>query len=493
MTRDPLTDDQKRAAASLKPRIFVESAPGSGKTTVAAERFGVLRLQHHRSDTRGIVAVSYARTAAAELRMRIERRWGDRIIRSPNRVATMDGLHRSVVDFLLQTQRVCWPGSPKLTVIDSWARQRGAVRVSPTGRFSQRWELALNGSDLAIECRRVDTSCFGMPYTARSDYEAALLAGTCTHDEIRQLVGVALGRPDLRNDIREMFSRSVVHLIIDEAFDINGLDAVLVRQFLEAGVDTTFVGDPWQALYEWRGARPDMVHNLLSDYSFASLPMLQSFRFKTTTTTTLAARLRQRLPVGLDAGNSNADVVLASSWEHLLNAGPDVIPLSFGQLDCQTDASLALLLDEIVRARLRQRALGVRESLHCLRLDSPPVLQRASSMLRDSSIPITDVMDELRVATKVGGERRPSLPASRIASRLERLARLREWTLSQAAHIPGLSFHQAKGREWKRVDVALDLNARAVLASGLDETDEEHRKLYVALTRGSHETRLRIL
>ena len=491
----PLTDDQKRVVASQAPLIFVESVPGSGKTTVAAERFGVLRHARQGVDPRGVIAVSFARSAVAELRGQIHAKWGSRTAARPNMVSTMDGLHRSVVEFLLRTERIHWPGGivrPRL--IDSWARQRGASRISVTGPRNQRWELALNGITLAVDYRPVDAPCWGMSYANRSHYTDSLREGVCTHDEIRQIVGLALGRPELRDTIGDYLSRSVAHVIVDEAFDLNGLDALFVRRAVESGVGVTLVGDPWQALYEWRGARPDMVYQLLQDYSFQTLPMHTSFRFKTAQTRDLAACLRVGQGVTIAASTGATDVVLASEWEHLQAAGSDVIPLSFGQLDCQTDASITLVLDEVARARLGKGALNVAEALRCLRRDGEyPDLARALSMLRDRSVAVEDVMEELRYATKVDGRRRPSLPGARVASRLARLALLREWLAVDRQYVEGLSFHQAKGRQWSRVDVVLDATAREIVTTGLDGTKEHHRKLYVALTRASESMQLRTI
>jgi DNA helicase-2/ATP-dependent DNA helicase PcrA len=493
MPRHRLTDEQKQVAASRAPRLFVESVPGSGKTTVAAERFGVLRHAHNCTTPRAIVAVSFARSAVIELHDRVGRRWGSRTTAVPNAITTMDGLHRSVVEFLLRTQRLRWPGGtvrPRL--IDSWARQRGATRISVTGPRNQRWELGLKGDNLALAYRAVDAPCWGMMYAKRADFVESLADGVCTHDEIRQIVGLALGRADLRDAIDEYLARSFAHLIVDEAFDLNGLDALLVRRVVESGVGVTLVGDPWQALYEWRGARPDMVHQLLHDYSFETLPMHTSFRFKTSDTMNLARDLRHGQGVVLPATTGDADVVLASEWEHLVAAGDDVIPLSFGQFDCQTDAAVTLLLDEVARARLGKGALNLPEAHRCLRRD-PEVLGVADvlELLRDPSVGITAVMTALREATKVQGQRRPSLPAARVVSRCDRLTLLRQWLTVDGRYVPGLSFHQAKGREWGRVDVALGATARAALGAGLDGTKEDHRKLYVALTRGSTSTRVR--
>ncbi len=185
--------------ASTAALLFVESVPGSGKTTVAAERFGVLRHTRYADDPRGVVAVSFARSAVAELRGRIMRRWGVRTIARPNHVTTMDGLHRQLVEFLLRTGRIQWPGGiVRPTILDSWARQRGATRISDRGPRNQRWELALHGERLGIDYRVVSLPCWGMSYGKKQDYVNSLVEGVCTHDEIRQLVGLALGRNDLR-------------------------------------------------------------------------------------------------------------------------------------------------------------------------------------------------------------------------------------------------------------------------------------------------------
>jgi DNA helicase II / ATP-dependent DNA helicase PcrA len=155
---------------------------------------------------------------------------------------------------------------------------------------------------------------------------------------------------------------------------------------------------------------------------------------------------------------------------------------------------MTLLLDEVTRARLGDSALNVSEALRCLRRGADSLdLTAVMGMLRDATVAVQDVMHELRDAAKVQEERRPSLPAARVESRLGRLTLLREWFTADRPYIAGLSFHQAKGREWAHVDVALDASGRGVVATGLDGANEEHRKLYVALTRGSHGTRLRAI
>lgn len=407
----------------------------------------------------------------------------------------MDGLHRCVVEFMLLTNLITWPGEVRRPqVIDSWARQRGAARVRPAGQQKQRWELGLNGTTLAAAYRPVDRPCWGMPHKNRDDWVQNLVEGICTHDEIRQIVGLALGNPGLRAEIDAHLARTYHHLIVDEAFDLDGLDSLLVRRCIESGMGVTLVGDPWQALYEWRGARPDMVHKLLTDYGFDRYPVPDSFRFKTPETVELARSLRARDPVAIPRATSKPDVVIAAEWDHIPASGPDTIPVSFGRLDCQADASIALVLDVVTQARLGITALGQMEAARCLRRVPDTIdLGAPLRQLRDPSVPLGDVMETLREATKVDGKRKPALPAKRRQSRLARLELLRRWLLNESSYIPGLTFHQAKGKEWPHVHIALDGQSQAALAQGLDPRNEDHRKIYVGATRGIFSTQLRPL
>ncbi len=496
MSRPKLSDEQLNALLNASQLSFIKSAPGSGKTTVAVERFGV--LHHARTncrDPRGIILVSFARSAAKELSVRTAIRWGTRTLNPPNRVTTMDGLHRRVVEFLLLTSLVTWPGAIKRPqLIDSWVRQRGAMRVSPGGQQNQRWEFGINGTILTPKYRPVERSCWGMPYKHLDDWVQNLKDGICTHDEIRQIVGLALRKPALQDGVDTYLARTYHHLIVDEVFDLNDLDALLLRRCIEAGMGVTLVGDPWQTLYEWRGARPDMVHKLLKDYPFDEYPLAKSFRFKTDESMELARSLRAREPVTIPSATRQPDVVIATEWDHIHAAGSDAIPLSFGQFDCQTDAAIALLLNAVTQARLGVAALGQAEAARCLRRE-PEATDLAVPLerLRDAAVPLEDVMEALRVATKVGGQRKPALPAERRPDRLNRLDLLRQWLLTENSYVPGLTCHQAKGKEWPCVHLALDRKPRIALAEGLDPKYEDHRKIYVGSTRGIMTTQLRPL
>ena len=51
-------------------------------------------------------------------------------------------------------------------------------------------------------------------------------------------------------------------LIVDEIFDGNLVELQIVAISAAVGVPTTIIGAPWQALYAFRGTRPDMIPHL---------------------------------------------------------------------------------------------------------------------------------------------------------------------------------------------------------------------------------------
>jgi DNA helicase-2/ATP-dependent DNA helicase PcrA len=88
-----------------------------------------------------------------------------------------------------------------------------------------------------------------------------------------------------------------------------------------------------------------------------------------------------------------------------------------------------------------------------------------------------------------GGRNIPSLAADQEQRRVEALVALSR-RLGKSRLVPGLTVHQAKGREWPNVTVHLRAAQVARLASGLEEGRAGDRELYVALTRAKESVRL---
>lgn len=482
-----LTDAQVLAAAAPDRLVNIISAPGSGKTTIAAERYGYLRYQA--SDLRGVLGLTFNRAAATELRERINRRWGANCIRPAHRVITFDHLHVDILTHLLSEGQLTWPrGITTLEVCDDY-RGLAGFRFLKDGGY-KRFASVDNNRFVVSGSQKVGTPCMGIG--SKRDHQAVLNSGIVSHEDVRSILHMAMRIEEIRKVSADWLSANYRAVIIDEVYDADDLDLYAAYLAAEAGLSLTLIGDPWQTLYKWRGAKPEVVNTLLDHTSdqFIAYEQPESFRFVGEQMPLLAAKLRAGIGVDLPPiDSSDVDVALARNWTQLWTVGDNVLPLAFRTVNNATDAAMNLLLDVVTRTRLGTRSYGREGAIMKLGLDREIFQARQDQAF----MPIVEslrtgkdkaqVLDDLRETIKSLGARKPSKLSEKkendVRLQLAQLAaRLRQTTV-----IPGLTVFQAKGREWERVGVALYRSQIETLKSGLRELEEEHCIIYVAITR----------
>lgn len=488
MTR--LTGDQLRCAGSRAPSLFLEAAPGSGKTTVAAHRFALQRYARAMPpDQRGVVAVSFTRAATQELRVRVQRQWGRAAVRLPHRVITLDTLICDLVHVLLANELLRWPGGHKvLDVRDTWNALVSTSYVKrSTTVFVADYTVTV-GSVRTAE-RATNPSVTGVQTMMRE--------GICTHAEVRIALEHAVAQPVQRAALVAHLRGTIRALIVDEVFDANELDLEVVQMARDADIDVTLIGDPWQALYRFRGARPDLVPELVETNSMATLPLTESFRWRSKAQGDLARQLRDGEPTTIDVvgpGDGKPDVVLATRWADLWDVDVRVLPLAFGAAKGNIEeAGATLLLDFATRTLLGVGAVYTADALSTLRITDPLAIDRL-----DAGWPA--VIEALRRPGAAGPKAGYGALVDLIATESDetfrpvrgnytkRLAWLRERLELDGGLVLGLSVHQAKGREWNTVGVALKPSHLEHLSNGLSHTETTHRELYVACTRARFRT-----
>jgi len=492
----PMTGEQLRAATTREPMCYVKAGPGSGKTYLATEAFGFLRYDRYRDDRRGILGVTFARSARAELEGRVARRWGSRAVAWPNSVSTFDELHRQILRCLVSQGHIAWPsGTFPTKVDDTWQDHPGATR-SP-GR-KPRYFLTLDQEGTIAEARTTVDRVAPKPcFTGPTKLWGAVRDGYCTHAEVRNVLGAALtpgAHPAFVAAATQCLAESYCHIIVDESFDMNVLDAAVIETAIAAGISITLVGDPWQSLYEFRGASPDRVHDLLNGHQFHQIDMPGDRRYQTTEMKGLARRLfdERPFPVTAASDGDEFDIVLAHDWNTLWNEDRiNVLPIGRPSgLDSSELANcFVLLLNEITRSYFGQDAAGVVEARRKLGIENcEGMIEPALAALRDQSAHIDDVWAALDAGLNANGSNWKK-QGKRASAYMQRL---RDLCLSAEAPVMGLTIHQSKGLEWDRV---LLLNGELTTAPGvhnkLSRSVEQHRSVYVGLTRAR--TVLRVL
>ncbi|MEU8001067.1 UvrD-helicase domain-containing protein [Catellatospora sp. NPDC049111] len=489
-----LTDEQVLAATAEVARLYIEAFPGSGKTTVAAQRFGALRFAPMspigaQIDDRSVTAVSFTRSATWELQRRVRQLWGPTAVRWPHRIITLDTLVHDLVLHLLSTGAIIWPGDHRLLEVhDSWT-----VLAESSWTF-RKCVLRLVGAQVTCDLEVAE----GRSRVGFASFTQVIAAGRCTHEDVRSVLSQAVAQPAMATLLIERVRTTIKALIVDEVFDANELDIAILKLALDAGISVTMIGDPWQALYAFRGARPDAVPALIKSTNVKSMPLSQSFRWRSDSQLALARDLRNRCGVSLSPRSmsplSEVDVVLACVWKDLWATGAQVLPLAFGSANgTPPEAAATLLLNHYTRSAFGENATYVGDALTVLRITEREALVALSGEFQA----ILDILAEpgkpalicaytrLVKAVKLFSPRAfPNIHANYT----KRLDQLRPRLGHAGRLIPGLTIHQAKGREWDCVGVRLTGPERDQLSDGLDPTQEKHRQLYVACTRARTRT-----
>lgn len=491
---DDLTNEQRLAAATSLTSVFIEAGPGTGKTTVSAQRFGVQRFAAaHRQDARAVVAVSFTRAATYNLRRRVQRLWGPAALTWPHRIVTLDAIMCDLLHDLMRQQLVIWPdasavwpdGDIALDVRDSWASTGGTVWTKSV------YELSLVGRQLRFR------ETFASDYAARFPAVTVvplMRQGVCTHQDVREILALALQNPPAAARVRQRIGDTMRALIVDEVFDANDLDIAIIEAAITAGVAVTLVGDPWQALYLFRGARPQAIPELLARAGVGTRKLTKSFRWRSEEQHDLATNLRAGQGLVLPTGSSDVDVALALWWAELWNLGGAVLPLAFHAFKGgYEEAAATLLLNHVTRNVLDLDAAYLNDALTALNVqdrDVPrtlePALQNVVEILRAGGKDAVNAA-YLRLVQVIG-----SVSARELRSpnhhHTKRLAQLQERLIFPGRPVPGLTTHQAKGGEWEVVGLRLKDDERTNLAAGLDSANDLHRKIYVACTRARERT-----
>ena len=256
-----LNSRQKEAVTTTEGRIRVVAGAGTGKTKALTHRYAYL-VNVLGIDPANILCLTFTNKAAAEMRARIAG-----MVHSGDYNDFVCTIHGFCVKFL--RKEIYRIGFPKgFTVLDEEDRKAIAKQAMD--------ELGLKRTEKTVkqflDMVSVDKALNGY-------IPAYMLPGAKITDEMRrtsrlagyvsrQLKHYALDFDDLINVTKyildrfpeacEWWQNTLNYVMVDEAQDCNLDDWDLVERLAAKHRNLFIVGDPDQAIYEWRGARPDL-------------------------------------------------------------------------------------------------------------------------------------------------------------------------------------------------------------------------------------------
>ena len=276
--------NQREAIGWDKGPLLVLAGPGAGKTFVLTER--VIRIvEESPDDYFNVLALTFTNKAAAEMRDRVGNRIGSE--RQRVEVATFHSFclgllrqHGSHIglrtDFELLTHE-----ADRIAVLRDLERKDGALTASRLTTENQARVLGrLMRSDQLAAAKAMEVA--DAPYGFErgqwvSAYVDFLIAENVLDFDALLVCGLRLLRK--RPAVAELVRMTYPYVCVDEYQDTNEVQDRLLRLLCPPPRANLFVvADDDQVIYEWRGASPERLTALRSDYRMKVVELPESFR-----------------------------------------------------------------------------------------------------------------------------------------------------------------------------------------------------------------------
>ena len=250
--------------------VLILAGAGSGKTRVVSHK--VLHLLGNRAvDPRQVVAVTFTNKAAREMNARLGATLGQEAMRHL-RVSTF---HRFGLNFLRRHAEIVGlrnpfsiiDGADSALIVAELMRQdlggdRGVIE-----RVRQKISWWKNDLVDAVETasRKHDDAVAESAARIYGDYNRQLRA--CNAVDLDDLVLLPVKTLSKQSDLYSEWHQQRRYILVDEYQDTNNAQYELVRLLAGDGRGLTVVGDDDQSIYSWRGARPENLARLETDFA----------------------------------------------------------------------------------------------------------------------------------------------------------------------------------------------------------------------------------
>lgn len=243
----PLNPEQEAAVRATEPRVAVVAGPGTGKTKTLVARVAYL-IEEHGVPASEITAVTFTRQAAQEMTERLSARLGKKAVRG----LTVGTFHSVCLSLLAHKPVI---GREQALDILTHLLTEHEEKLAPAEALRL---LSLYKS----ACRVRTGAAAALPAWLPGAYAQRLeLLG------LRDLDDVLLDALNEPVHGKRMFR----HLLVDEFQDINAAQHALVMHWAQESESLFVIGDPDQAIYGFRGAKPDCFQAFLAAYPDARL------------------------------------------------------------------------------------------------------------------------------------------------------------------------------------------------------------------------------
>lgn len=334
-----LNERQIEACSETEGRVRIVAGAGSGKTTVLAHRYAFL-VNEIGVAPGNILCMTFTNKAAAEMRRRISR-----MVERGSVNDFICTIHGFCAKFLrAEIYRIGYPKN--FIIIDpeegkQLARQAmqefGVDRRKTTAERFLKQVAQLKGADAEgyILKYLLPTSSSATPDVFVRYLKLQLKQYALDYDDLLYFTIYILRQFP---DVRKKWTQKLNYIMVDEAQDCDSDDWQLIYLLAKGHGNLFVVGDPDQAIYEWRGASPRMFVDFNADK------------------TIILDRNYRSTPQILDAANAiisnNKNRIPKNLWSDL-PAGPLPVHGHFGSRSDEVDAIADIIRADVDAGRNR--------------------------------------------------------------------------------------------------------------------------------------------
>ena len=255
---------EQQAKVLLSTTRVVEAGPGSGKTRALVERY----LQEAQESTRGIALISFTNAAVDEVRRRASST--PELLRAPHFVGTIDSfLHRFIVTPAEVSRlgrapiyRASWDDLPDefravhLTGLPGAGIPMSAFRMEQPSTI-QLYENGLRRHDHGYLAQVDHAGRRDQLLNAARARISGLNRKGIYDANTARVKAFELLEGTQGTTIVARLTRRFAALLVDESQDCDEAEMGVIRRLAE-GIEVTLVADPDQAIFEFRGSKPEL-------------------------------------------------------------------------------------------------------------------------------------------------------------------------------------------------------------------------------------------
>ena len=259
-----LNPAQMKAITHKSGPCMVLAGPGSGKTTVITKRTEYL-IKKHRVKPEEILVITFSKAASNEMRERFHKLNSDE--RYPVTFGTFHGIYYGILKwaYKMDTKNI-FSEEEKYQLLYQIVEQL-SLEMEDEKEFIQ---------DIAGEISVIKNNQLMVESYESSNCDAALFRKIFEQYERERKAKRKIDFDDMlvltyqlfvnRPDILRMWQKKYKYILVDEFQDVNQVQYDVICMLAAPENNLFIVGDDDQSIYQFRGARPDIMLNFSNDY-----------------------------------------------------------------------------------------------------------------------------------------------------------------------------------------------------------------------------------